>query len=92
MSKVLRQKEKYVYQDDGSQSLIKRSKGKFPDIERALANWARNRQKTGLPLTDNIIREKAKFFATTVGNNDSHLKANSSSWLLPLLRRLQLPP
>lgn len=81
VSKVLRQKEKYLYQDDGSRSPIKRSKGKFPDIERALANWARNHQKQGLPLTDNIIREKAKFFATTVGNNDSHLKANSTSWL-----------
>jgi len=78
---VLRQKEKYLYQDDGSRSPIKRSKGKFPDIERALANWARNHQKQGLPLSDSIIREKARFFATTVGNSDSHLKANSTSWL-----------
>ncbi|KAF2712873.1 CenpB-DNA-bind-domain-containing protein [Pleomassaria siparia CBS 279.74] len=81
VSKVLRQKEKYLYQDDGSRSPIKRSKGKFPDIERALANWARNHQKQGLPLSDAIIREKARFFATTVGNSDSHLKANSTSWL-----------
>ncbi|KAF1996512.1 CenpB-DNA-bind-domain-containing protein [Amniculicola lignicola CBS 123094] len=81
VSKVLRQKEKYLYQDDGSRSPIKRSKGKFPDIERALSNWARNHQRQGLPLTDAIIREKARFFATTVGNNDSHLKANSTSWL-----------
>lgn len=78
---MLRQKEKYLYQDDGSRSPIKRSKGKFPDIERALANWARNHQRQGLPLTDAIIREKARFFATTVGNSDSHLKANSTSWL-----------
>ncbi|KAF2738711.1 CenpB-DNA-bind-domain-containing protein [Polyplosphaeria fusca] len=81
VSKVLRQKEKYLYQDDGSRSPIKRSKGKFPDIERALSNWARNHQRQGLPLTDGIIREKARFFATTVGNSESHLKANSSSWL-----------
>jgi hypothetical protein len=78
---VLRQKEKYLYQDDGSRSPIKRSKGKFPDIERALANWARNHQRQGLPLNDAIIREKARFFATTVGNSESHLKANSTSWL-----------
>ncbi|KAF2267818.1 CenpB-DNA-bind-domain-containing protein, partial [Lojkania enalia] len=81
VSKVLRQKEKYLYQDDGSRSPIKRSKGKFPDIERALSNWARNHQRQGLPLTDAIIREKARFFATTVGNSESHLKANSTSWL-----------
>ncbi|KAF2680343.1 CenpB-DNA-bind-domain-containing protein [Lentithecium fluviatile CBS 122367] len=81
VSKVLRQKEKYLYQDDGSRSPIKRSKGKFPDIERALSNWARNHQRQGLPLTDGIIREKARFFAQTVGNSDTHLKANSTSWL-----------
>lgn len=81
VSKVLRQKEKYLYQDDGSRSPIKRSKGKFPDIERALANWARNHQRQGLPLSDAIIRDKARFFAQTVGNSESHLKANSTSWL-----------
>jgi hypothetical protein len=78
---VLRQKEKYLYQDDGSRSPIKRSKGKFPDIERALSNWARNHQRQGLPLSDAIIRDKARFFAQTVGNSESHLKANSTSWL-----------
>ncbi|KAF2199265.1 CenpB-DNA-bind-domain-containing protein [Delitschia confertaspora ATCC 74209] len=81
VSKVLRQKEKYLYQDDGSRSPIRKSKGKFPDIERALSNWARNHQRQGLPLNDNMIREKARFFATTVGNSESHVKANSTSWL-----------
>jgi hypothetical protein len=70
-----------LYQDDGSRSPIKRSKGKFPDIERALANWARNHQRQGLLLSDAIIRDKARFFANTVGNSESHLKANSNSWL-----------
>ncbi|KAL9094603.1 MAG: hypothetical protein Q9165_003162 [Trypethelium subeluteriae] len=81
VSKVLRNKEKYLFQDDGGRSPIKRSKGKFPDIERALSNWARNHQRQGLPLSDSIIREKARFFATTVGNSESHLKLNSNSWL-----------
>ncbi|KAI4630220.1 uncharacterized protein J4E78_002850 [Alternaria triticimaculans] len=81
VSKVLRQKEKYLYQDDGSRSPIKRSKGKFPDIERALSNWARNHQKQGAQLSDAQIREKARFFAQTVGNSESHLKVNSASWL-----------
>ncbi|KAL0256964.1 hypothetical protein SLS55_007774 [Diplodia seriata] len=81
VSKVLRQKEKYLYQDDGSRSPIKRSKGKFPDIERALSNWARNHQRSGLPLTDAMIKEKARFFATSVGSSENHLKANSNTWL-----------
>lgn len=81
VSKVLRQKDKYLFPDDGSRSPIKRSKGKFPDIERALSNWARNHQRQGLPLSDSIIRDKARFFATTVGSSESHLKVNSNSWL-----------
>jgi hypothetical protein len=81
VSKVLRQKDKYLFPDDGSRSPIKRSKGKFPDIERALSNWAKNHQRQGLPLNDSVIRDKARFFATTVGSSDSHLKVNSTSWL-----------
>lgn len=78
---MLRQKEKYLYQEDGSRSPIKRSKNKNPDIERALSNWIKNHQRQGLPVTDAIIKDKARFFANTVGNSDSHLKANSPSWL-----------
>jgi hypothetical protein len=78
---VLRQKEKYLFPEDRSSSPVKRAKGKFPDIDRALSNWVRNSQKQGLPLTDAAIKEKAQFFAATVGNSESHLKANSTSWL-----------
>jgi Tc5 transposase DNA-binding domain len=81
VSKVLRQKEKYLFPEDRSLSPVKRAKGKFPDIDRALANWVRNSQKQGIPLTDAAIKEKARFFAATVGNPESHSKANSTSWL-----------
>ncbi|KAF2091654.1 CenpB-DNA-bind-domain-containing protein, partial [Saccharata proteae CBS 121410] len=81
VSKVLRQKEKYLFQDDGSRSPIKKPRGKFPDIERALSNWARNHQRQGLPLSDAMIRDKARFFANSVGNPESHQKVTSNSWL-----------
>jgi hypothetical protein len=81
VSKVLRQKEKYLYQDDGSRSPIRKNKGKFPDIERALSNWAIKYEKKGHTLNDGMIREKARFFATTVGSSESHVKVNSSAWL-----------
>lgn len=81
VSKVLRNKEKYLYQDDGSRSPVRKAKGKFPDIERALSNWAKNHQKQGLPLTDALIKEKFRFFATTVGSSESLPKANNNSWL-----------
>ncbi len=84
MSKVLRQREKYLFPEDRALSPVKRAKGKFPDIERALSNWVRNQQKQGHPLSDEKIREQARFFAHSVNPNnpsESHLKTNSTSWL-----------
>ncbi|KAI4195743.1 MAG: hypothetical protein LQ350_007024 [Teloschistes chrysophthalmus] len=81
VSKVLRHKEKYLHPEDGSRSPIKRSKGKFPDIERAVSNWAKNHQRQGLPLSNEMIRDKARIFANTVGSSDCITKVNTSVWL-----------
>lgn len=67
--------------EDGSRSPIKRSKGKVPDIEKALANWARNYQRQGFVLTDAMIKEKAHFFATTCASPDGKSKILTASWL-----------
>lgn len=81
VSKVLRQKEKYLNANDGSRSPIKRSKARVPDIEKALSNWARNYQKQGYQLSDAVIQEKAHFFTTTCGNQNGKEKALSTRWL-----------
>lgn len=81
VSKVLRQKEKYLFPEDRALSPVKRQKGKFPDIDRALSSWVRNSQKQGIPLSDALIKEKALLFAITVGSPESNAKANSASWL-----------
>lgn len=81
VSKVLRQKEKYLFPEDRSSSPVKRNKGKLPDIEKALANWARNHAKSGLPLTDAEIKEKARIFVATLSSGESPIKTNSTSWL-----------
>ncbi|PGH17335.1 hypothetical protein AJ79_01219 [Helicocarpus griseus UAMH5409] len=91
VSKVLRQKEKYLYPDDGSRSPIKKSKGKFPDIERALSNWVKNHQRQGAQLSDAMIKEKALFFANTVGGPENHQKILSSSWLEKFKQKNCLP-
>lgn len=80
VSKVLRQKEKYLNPDDGSRSPIKRAKGRVPDIEKALANWARNYQRQGFPLSDEMIKEKALFFASTCGPECKE-KVCTTAWL-----------
>lgn len=81
VSKVLRQKEKYLNPDDGSRSPIKRAKGRVPDIEKALSNWARNYQRQGYPLNDEMIKEKALFFASTCGRPEGKEKVLTASWL-----------
>ncbi|EIT72711.1 Tc5 transposase DNA-binding domain-containing protein [Aspergillus flavus] len=81
VSKVLRQKEKYLNPDDGTRSPIKRAKGRVPDIEKALSNWVRNYQRHGYPLSDEMIREKAIFFANTCGSPDGKEKVLSTSWM-----------
>ncbi|OGE57610.1 hypothetical protein PENARI_c001G06392 [Penicillium arizonense] len=81
VSKVLRQKEKYLNPDDGSRSPIKRAKGRVPDIEKALSNWARNYQRQGYPLSDEMIKEKALFFASTCGCPEGKDKVLTAAWL-----------
>jgi hypothetical protein len=81
VSKVLRQREKYLFPEDRSMSPVKRAKGKFPDIDRALANWVRHAKSKGDSISDRDIEEKARFFAISVGNNESHLKLNNTTWL-----------
>ncbi|OWO98517.1 hypothetical protein B2J93_2252 [Marssonina coronariae] len=83
VSKVLCKKEKYLFLEDRSLSPIKRAKGnKFPDIDRALANWVRKSQREGRPVTDEDIKEQARHFAANVHPvADSHLKSNSAAWL-----------
>ncbi|THC98626.1 hypothetical protein EYZ11_001904 [Aspergillus tanneri] len=78
---VLRQKDKYLNPEDGSRSPIKRAKGRVPDIEKALSNWVRNYQRHGYPLNDEMIREKALFFASTCGSSDGKEKVLTASWL-----------
>jgi hypothetical protein len=76
--------------DDGSRSPIKKSKGKVPDIEKALVNWARNFQRQGHSLTDAMIKEKAHFFATTCGSTDGKQKVLTTSWLEKFKRKNNL--
>ncbi|KAI7205534.1 hypothetical protein KC316_g213 [Hortaea werneckii] len=82
VSKVLQQKDKYLIQEDCNKS-VKRAKGRSPDIERALAVWAKNQERKSLPLTDELIRDKARAFsaATTTTPSPDNYHALSPLWL-----------
>lgn len=81
VSKVLRNKEKYLNSEERSSSPVKRAgKSKGGDIDKALTVWIRNAQKNGI-VTIEEIKEKARLFASTTAGGDSFFKSNSSVWL-----------
>ncbi|SPO01112.1 uncharacterized protein DNG_03859 [Cephalotrichum gorgonifer] len=81
VSKVLRHKDKFLNQEDNrSDSVAKRTKGKLPDIERALAAWARKTQQAGRELTDGEIWEKVRHFGHGV-NGIEHVQKLGDPWL-----------
>ena len=82
VSKVLRHKEKYLRQDsDDDSRQPPRVKKQLPDIDKALSNWVKGRQSKNHPVTDAMIKEQLRLFATTVGGSDVQSKASSASWL-----------
>ncbi|KAL9124188.1 MAG: hypothetical protein Q9217_006461 [Psora testacea] len=91
VSKVLRNKEKYLVAEAGRRSPVKKSKSKFPDIERTLTNWAKNRLSEGLPIDDDLIRDEARKFASTLGSAECHSQVNDPVWLEKFKQKNQLP-
>lgn len=91
VSKVLRNKDKYLVQEEGNRSPIRRSKSKFPDIERTLSQWVKNRISQRLPLDDTTIRDQARIFATTVGSSECHKQVNDPAWLEQFKQKNHLP-
>ncbi|OQN95201.1 hypothetical protein B0A48_18624 [Cryoendolithus antarcticus] len=62
ISKILRQKEKYLTLDDASKARHKRGQGRSPDVVRALTVWVRNRKDSMgvLEKTLSAIRQRAQ--------------------------------
>lgn len=94
MSKVLRNKDKYLNQDDRSNSPIRRPlKGKGVDIEKALSNWVTKAQKSGHTVTRDELKEKLRMFAATQSVSDSVLKSSyNSAWLDKFMLRHNINP
>jgi Tc5 transposase-like DNA-binding protein len=83
VSKVLRRKETFLHKtDDRSQSPIKRSKGKLPDIDKAMSIWVRKQQQIGVEISDEELLHQARHFAVnTGGGDDSLLKVLNRTWV-----------
>lgn len=90
MSKVLRQKEKYVSIDNGSRSTITRRKGNVSKIKKALASWVRNSQRQGVDVTSTEIEEKANLFAANCATPDEKQEIFTPGWVGEFLRNENL--
>jgi hypothetical protein len=77
----LRNKEKYLNAEERSSSPVKRiGKGKGVDLEKTLTNFLRKAQKSGIVVTSETLREKARLFAS-LATGDSFSEPISSAWL-----------
>ncbi|KUI65057.1 Major centromere autoantigen B [Cytospora mali] len=79
VSKVLSRKDKWLNPEDRSNSPIKKTKGKIPDIDKTLANWLRNEQHKGRHVSDAEIQEQARMYARPF--REAENKINNPSWL-----------
>lgn len=70
MSKILRDKDKYLEQEDGSNVPPNKAKGKLPDVGRALSKRAKIQRRQCVSNSDSLSREKAHALAAAVGNTD----------------------
>ncbi|KAL2164496.1 hypothetical protein VTH06DRAFT_3712 [Thermothelomyces fergusii] len=81
VSKVLRNKEKYLNLEERSSSPVKRSsKGKGANVEKALINYVQKAKKNGIAVTRETLKEKALAF-TSLASGDSLIEFTSSAWL-----------
>lgn len=80
VSKVLRNKDKYLNSEDRSSSPVKRNKGKGADLDKTLANFLRKALESGVAVTSEDLKEKARLFSAMTGG-EPLLKTNSSAWL-----------
>lgn len=72
-------KQKYLSGEMGSQRKKYRT-AKFPEVEDALLKWFKNAREQNVAISGELMREKAKFFATSLGIAENAFEC-SSGWL-----------
>ncbi|KAK8124638.1 uncharacterized protein PG998_000397 [Apiospora kogelbergensis] len=92
VSKVLRNKDRWLSQEDRSGSPVKRIKGKNVDVERTFVNWMRNQSKKGILLSDEAMLNKARTFHATTGSSENPAKIITQPWLDKIKKRYNIGP
>ncbi|KFY75375.1 hypothetical protein V499_04664 [Pseudogymnoascus sp. VKM F-103] len=86
VSKVLRQKEKFLSLEEPSVSPAKLPKGRAQDIDLALHSWWHNEWKKGVLRNREEIREEAIKFCSILNNEQGLKKAHDDQWLDEFVR------
>ncbi|ELR09252.1 hypothetical protein VC83_05439 [Pseudogymnoascus destructans] len=86
VSKVLRQKEKFLSLEEPSVSPAKLPKGRAQDINLALHSWWHNEWKRGILRNREEIREEAIKFSSILNNQEGLQKAHDDQWLDEFVR------
>lgn len=91
MSKILRQRDKYMNPQPKEESVSpgKKSRAKLPDFEKTLTNWVRNQQKKRLPISDEDLRKQAQVFSFS---RSDQAVLSSTSWLEKFKHKNHLAP
>jgi hypothetical protein len=89
VSKILRQRDKYMNPQPKEESASpgKKSKAKLPDFEKTLTNWVKNQQRKGLAFTDEDLRKQAQVFSFS---RSDQAVVSSTDWLEKFKRKNRL--
>ncbi|CAI2181888.1 4045_t:CDS:2, partial [Funneliformis geosporum] len=88
ISKVLLQREKCknILDTKSSNKAFKHKPVKFPELDYAMSIWVGNVSKSGIILTDLLIKEKLRVFVTSFGIQEGQMSfSNGSASLASLL-------
>ncbi|KAL2271653.1 hypothetical protein VTJ83DRAFT_1024 [Remersonia thermophila] len=83
VSKVLRNKDKYLNMDnERSSSPVKRTvtKGKGVNIEKTLLNYVQRNKSKGVPVTRESLKEKLRLFNSAAAG-DPLIESTTSAWI-----------
>ncbi|KFY15990.1 hypothetical protein V492_01640 [Pseudogymnoascus sp. VKM F-4246] len=86
VSKVLREKEKFLSLDERSVPPPRKPKGKVQDIDLTLSNWWQKKQDIGVFPTRDEIREQGIKFASSIGSKEGRQRENDDRWLDEFIR------
>nr|CCA23053.1 AlNc14C178G8163 [Albugo laibachii Nc14] len=87
ISGILRDRKKYLIVKEADLKCKRTRPLVFPAVDKVLANWVLQCQSKRVMLIGDLIKAKAKRFATVSSVQDEQLLSFSNGWLLAFQKR-----